>query len=84
MRPVRASLTFHCFLQLPLQGALVVCIRLPRAVPWAVEILGFQPALFGFDTPSQIATHIYDKYDHILKRENGNQQFHLHFVDKET
>ena len=40
MRPVRASLTFHCFLQLPLQGALVVCIRLPRAMPWAMEVIG--------------------------------------------
>ena len=42
-RPVRATLTFHCFLQLPLQGALVICIRLPRAMPWAMKTLGFQP-----------------------------------------
>ena len=31
---------FHCFLQLPLQGALVVFIRLPRAMPWAMEEIG--------------------------------------------
>ena len=24
------------------------CIRSPRALPWAVEILGFQPALYEF------------------------------------
>ena len=29
------------FLELPLQGALVVCIRLPRAMPWAVESCPF-------------------------------------------
>ena len=40
MRPVRAALTFLCFLQLPLQGALVVYIRLPRAMPWAMDDIG--------------------------------------------
>lgn len=40
MRPVRATLIFHYFLQLPLQGALIVCIRLPRALPWAMESIG--------------------------------------------
>ena len=40
MRPVRATLIFHYFLQLPLQGALIVCIRLPRALPWAMEVIG--------------------------------------------
>ena len=37
---VRAALTFLCFLQLPLQGALVVYIRLPRAMPWAMDDIG--------------------------------------------
>ena len=40
MRPVRATLIFHYFLQLPLQGALIVCTRLPRALPWAMEVIG--------------------------------------------
>ena len=40
MRPARATLIFHYFLQLPLQGALIVCIRLPRALPWAMEVIG--------------------------------------------
>ena len=31
-----------------LQGALSFECYIPRALPWAVEILGFQPALFGF------------------------------------
>ena len=40
MRPVRATLIFHYFLQLPLQGALPLCIRLPRALPWAMKVIG--------------------------------------------
>ena len=40
MRPVRATLKFHWFLQLPLQGALGCYVRLPRAMPWAVETIG--------------------------------------------
>ena len=44
MRPVRATLTFHCFFIVALTGRVGrFCIRLPRAMPWAMEILGFQP-----------------------------------------
>ena len=31
-----------------LQGALLIECYIPRALPWAVEILGLQPALFEF------------------------------------
>ncbi len=39
MRPVRAALTFHCFFY-SCPYALVVYIRLPRAMPWAMENIG--------------------------------------------
>ena len=31
-----------------LQGAFVYKHLIPRALPWAMEILGFQPALYEF------------------------------------
>ena len=42
--PCKGNFKIPLFLQLPLQGAWVVFILIPRAMPWAVEILGFQPA----------------------------------------
>ena len=38
--PCKGSSNVPMFLQLPLQGALIVCIRLPRALPWAMEDFG--------------------------------------------
>ena len=41
MRPANGSSNVPLFfLQLPLQGALVVYIRLPRAMPWAMDDIG--------------------------------------------
>ena len=46
--PYRGSSNVPLFLLLPLQGALVVYTRLPRAMPWAMEDIGLsarQPLL---------------------------------------
>ena len=67
MRPVRATLILHYFLQLPLQGALPLCIRLPRRCPGLWRSLGFQPALFLLLPNPLIESSSYkNKYDHIL------------------
>ena len=42
MRPVRATICGT--IELPLQGRMGCVYPLPRALPWAMEILGFQPA----------------------------------------
>lgn len=42
LRPVGAALIARCFYSCPYR-ALAVCVRLPRAMPWAMETLGFQP-----------------------------------------
>ena len=65
MRPVRATLTFHCFFIVALAGRVGrFCIRLPRAMPWAMEILGFQPvfahtSLFSYLCKRYWFSHLY-------------------------
>ena len=45
-RPVRAeAFIINAF---ALTGRIIYNIRLPRALPWAMRNLGFQPALFEF------------------------------------
>ena len=39
---------------LPLQGVLLFSIRTPKALPWAMCFLGFQPVELSFDTPYYI------------------------------
>ena len=47
---------------LPLQGVLLLSIRTPKALPWAMSLLGFQPALFGLSHPlEQLAVLILKK-----------------------
>ena len=38
--PCKGNFNINYFLQLPLQGALPLCIRLPRALPWAMKVIG--------------------------------------------
>ena len=40
MRPVRATLIFHCFYSCPYRARCRLCIRLPRALPWAMKVIG--------------------------------------------
>ena len=45
-RPVRAkAFIINAF---ALTGRIIYNVRLPRALPWAMRNLGFQPALFEF------------------------------------
>ena len=37
---------------LPLQGVLLFSLRTPKALPWAMCFLGFQPVELSYDTPS--------------------------------
>ena len=45
-RPVRATICGT--IELPLAGRWIHKTLSPRALPWAMEILGFQPALYEF------------------------------------
>ena len=43
---------------LPLQVVLLFSIRTPKALPWAMCFLGFQPVELSFDTPSYVTLYI--------------------------
>ena len=45
---------------LPLQGVLLFSIRTPKALPWAMCFLGFQPVELSFDTPSFVCLQRYN------------------------
>ena len=61
MRPVRAALIARCFI-VALAGRLAVFVRLPRAMPWAMETLGFQPVFAQTLLVLVIANVIYSRY----------------------
>ena len=54
---------------LPLQGVLLLSIRTPKALPWAMCFLGFQPVELTFNTPS---FHILNA-DAALYAESGEE-----------
>ena len=43
---------------MPLQGAWRLFVRLPRALPWAMETLGFQPVFAHTSLVSRLCAHV--------------------------
>ena len=85
MRPAKGSSNVPLFfLQLPLQGALVVYIRLPRAMPWAMDDIGLSCLGKRQSRAQPVSPILYYIYHSIFRMKLKNLPLHIPHETKKS